>query len=105
MNIQTTTSNTALSQICDAIHARRRFLITSHAKPDGDSIGSQLAMAYALEVLGKDVRIVNADPPPEHYLEFPGVSRIVIARELAGRPAPQADEALIVMESSDLRRT
>src|SRR5262245_8057342 len=99
------TAKSPKTEICDAIHARRRFLITSHAKPDGDSIGSQLAMAYALEVLGKDVRIVNADPPPEHYLEFPGVSRIVIARELAGWPAPQADEALIVLESSDLGRT
>ena len=90
------------TEICDAIHARRRFLITSHAKPDGDSIGSQLAMAYALELLGKDVRIVNADPAPEHYLEFPGVARIEIARQVRER---HGDEALIVMESSDLQRT
>ena len=96
---------TAKSEICDAIHARRRFLITSHAKPDGDSIGSQLAMAYALEVLGKEVRIVNADPAPEHYLEFPGVARIEITRELRERPGSAGDEALIVMESSDLKRT
>jgi len=88
-----------------AIHARRRFLITSHAKPDGDSIGSQLAMAYALELLGKDVRIVNADPAPEHYSDFPGVSRIEITREVRERPGAFDDEALIVMESSDLKRT
>ena len=69
-----------LAEICDAIHARQRFLITSHARPDGDSIGSQLAMAYALEALGKEVRIVNADPAPEHYMEFPGIDRIEIAR-------------------------
>jgi phosphoesterase RecJ-like protein len=93
------------TEICDAIHARRRFLITSHAKPDGDSIGSQLAMAYALEVLGKDVRIVNADPAPEHYTDFPGVSRIEVTRELRERPGHEDDEALIVMESSDLQRT
>jgi phosphoesterase RecJ-like protein len=93
------------TEICDAIHGRRRFLISSHARPDGDSIGSQLAMAYALEVLGKDVRIVNADPAPEHYLEFPGVARIEITRELIERPGSAGDEALIVMESSDLERT
>jgi len=93
------------TEICDAIHARKRFLITSHAKPDGDSIGSQLAMAYALELLGKEVRIVNADPAPEHYMEFPGVSRIEITREVVERPGAHADEALIVMESSDLKRT
>ncbi|MGH9409664.1 MAG: DHH family phosphoesterase [Vicinamibacterales bacterium] len=99
----TTTLNNlaAVQQICDAIQTRRRFLITSHARPDGDSIGSQLAIAYALEALGKDVRIVNADPAPEHYMEFPGVRRIEIAREVAETDA----DALIVMESSDLART
>jgi bifunctional oligoribonuclease and PAP phosphatase NrnA len=94
-------SNRAVSQICDAIQARRRFLITSHARPDGDSIGSQLAMAYALEALGKKVRLVNADAAPGHYLEFPGVDRIEIAREVVDTDA----EALIVMESGDLERT
>ena len=59
--------------------SRQRFLLTSHARPDGDSIGSQLAMAYALEALGKQVRLVNADAAPEHYFEFPGVDRIEIA--------------------------
>ena len=46
-----------LSAIVNEIRARRRFVISSHARPDGDSIGSQLAMAYALKALGKDVTI------------------------------------------------
>jgi bifunctional oligoribonuclease and PAP phosphatase NrnA len=92
---------TAKAEIAAAIHARRRFLITSHARTDGDSIGSQLAMAYALEALGKDVHIVNADPAPEHYLEFPGVDRIEIARAVERTDV----DALIVMESGDLTRT
>jgi phosphoesterase RecJ-like protein len=96
---------TTVSEICGAIRTRKRFLITSHAKPDGDSIGSQLAMAYALEALGKDVRLVNADPAPGHYMEFPGVARIELTREFLERPGPLEDEALIVMESSDLKRT
>jgi phosphoesterase RecJ-like protein len=96
-----TTSNATATDVRDAILSRRRFLITSHARPDGDSIGSQLALAYALEALGRDVRLVNADPAPDHYLEFPGVDRIEIAREVLERDA----EALIVLESSDLHRT
>ncbi|MCA1560247.1 MAG: bifunctional oligoribonuclease/PAP phosphatase NrnA [Acidobacteria bacterium] len=90
----------AIEQIRDAIQQRQRFLLTSHARPDGDSIGSQLAMAFALDALGKQVRIVNADPAPEHYLEFPGVNRIAIAT----RVEPDVD-AVIVMECSDLSRT
>jgi phosphoesterase RecJ-like protein len=87
--------------IRDAILSRQRFLITSHARPDGDSIGSQLAMAYALDALGKEVRLVNADPAPLHYMEFPGLERIEIARAVERSDA----EAVIVMESGDLNRT
>jgi phosphoesterase RecJ-like protein len=95
------TDPSALHEIRDAILARQRFLITSHARPDGDSIGSQLAMAYALDALGKDVRLVNADPAPLHYMEFPGLERIEIARAVERSDA----EAVIVMESGDLNRT
>ena len=97
---QTTTSS-ELERIREAILSRQRFLITSHARPDGDSIGSQLAMAFALEALGKSVRIVNTDAAPEHYQEFPGMERIEIATSVE-RPDV---EAVIVMECSDLSRT
>ena len=98
---QTTTRTEPVQlRIRHEILSRQRFLLTSHARPDGDSIGSQLAMAFALEALGKQVRLVNADPAPDHYLEFPGVDRI----EIAQRTDAQAD-ALIVMECSDLSRT
>ena len=89
-----------VGRIRDEILQRRRFLLTSHARPDGDSIGSQLAMAYALEALGKDVRLVNADRAPEHYFELPGVDRI----EIAAAATSDAD-AVIVMECSELART
>jgi phosphoesterase RecJ-like protein len=96
------TSNSILYQIRDDIRRRQRFLITSHARPDGDSIGSQLAMAYALEALGKHVRIVNADAAPDHYQEFPGMDRIEIASEV---PANVDADTVVVMECSDLSRT
>ena len=86
-------------RIRDELMRRQRFLITSHARPDGDSIGSQLAMAFALRSLGKEVRIVNSDPAPGHYLAFPGVADIEVASVVDG-----AYDALIVMECSDLRR-
>lgn len=91
----------AFGQIRDEISRRHRFLITSHARPDGDSIGSQLAMAFALDALGKEARIVNADPAPEHYQEFPGMDRI----EIASRVERPDVDAVIVMECSDLART
>jgi phosphoesterase RecJ-like protein len=91
-----------LGAICGEIHRRHSFLITSHARPDGDSIGSQLAMAFALDALGKRVRIINADAAPDHYREFPGLDRIELLPEV---PADAAADAVIVMECSDLKRT
>ena len=59
-----TMTNPELQPIVEAIRARRRFVISSHARPDGDSIGSSLAMAYALQALGKEADVVHSDPAP-----------------------------------------
>jgi phosphoesterase RecJ-like protein len=59
-------------------------------------------MAFALDALGKRVRLVNADPAPDHYLDFPGVDRIEIAPAV---PSDLRADAVIVMECSDLSRT
>jgi phosphoesterase RecJ-like protein len=102
---QTTTptaTESVLRQICDELLNRQRFVLTSHARPDGDSIGSQLALAFTLEALGKHVRIINADPAPEHYLDFPGMDRIEIMRTV---PADLEADAVVVMECSELSRT
>jgi len=89
-----------ITRIADAIRQRQRFVLSSHARPDGDAIGSQLAMAYALRALGKDVVVVNADPAPPPLMAFPGVPDIVVA------PAVDGDfDAAIVMECSDYGRT
>jgi bifunctional oligoribonuclease and PAP phosphatase NrnA len=89
-----------LQQIVDAIRSRHRFVISSHARPDGDSIGSQLAAAYALRDLGKVVTIVNADRAPQPIMQFPGVGSITIADRVEGEY-----DAAIIMECGDLART
>lgn len=94
------TPNPELLEIVDAIGSRRRFVISSHSRPDGDSIGSQLAMAYALRALGKEAVVVNADAPPPPLMQFPGVPDIRIADRVEGE-----FDAAIVMECGDLART
>ena len=42
--------------VAAALRERQSFILTSHARPDGDAIGSQLALAFALDALGKSVR-------------------------------------------------
>ena len=89
-----------LQQIRGELLQAQRFLITSHLKPDGDSIGSQMAMAYALRALGKDVRLVNCDQAQPALLAFPGVPDIEIANRVEGDY-----DLVLVMECSDLART
>lgn len=90
----------SIAEIVAAIGERRRFVLSSHARPDGDSIGSQLAMAYALRALGKHVEIVNKDPAPSPLMVFPGVADIRVADHVDGE-----FDAAIIMECSDLGRT
>lgn len=94
------TRTPALAAIRDAIASRQRFVISSHARPDGDAIGSQLAMAFALEALGKDVTIVNRDPVPNQFQAFPGVDRVRVADRV-----DEMYDAAIVLECSSLERT
>jgi phosphoesterase RecJ-like protein len=94
------TTNPAIPAIVDAIHRRQRFVLSSHARPDGDSIGSQLAMVYALRALGKEAVAINADAAPAPLMQFPGVPDIRIASQAEGE-----FDAAIIMECSDLART
>jgi phosphoesterase RecJ-like protein len=94
------TTNPPIQDIVHAIRSRQRFVLSSHARPDGDSIGSQLAMVYALRALGKEAIAVNADPAPPPLMQFPGVPEIRIAPAVDGE-----FDAAIIMECSDLGRT
>jgi phosphoesterase RecJ-like protein len=58
------------------IRAAKNVLITSHVRPDADALGSELGMALVLEVLGKQVRIVNGDATPPNLAFLDAQQRI-----------------------------
>src|ERR1051326_3122011 len=53
------------------INKYKRFLVASHVRPDGDAIGSELAMGLLLKDLGKEVEIWNQDLVPGKYAFLP----------------------------------
>jgi phosphoesterase RecJ-like protein len=65
----------------DLIKKNKKFLIVSHKNPDGDSIGSEIALALALMKMDKEVYIYNSDPPPERYSKFPKASLIMTEKK------------------------
>ncbi|WP_435007390.1 DHH family phosphoesterase [Tundrisphaera lichenicola] len=55
------------SPLSGLIATRDRFLVTTHVRPDGDALGSEVGMVGLLRQKGKDVRVVNASPTPPRY--------------------------------------
>ena len=86
-------------KIAAIIGAGKRFLIASHLNPDGDAIGSSLALALALEKMGKDVVVYNRDALPFQFAKMASAERIV--RSLEGEPP---FDAAFVLDCAELER-
>jgi phosphoesterase RecJ-like protein len=88
---QTTTTEADLAKAADAIRTGERFLVTTHENPDGDALGSMLAMKLALDQLGKDgVMYLAGDAPlPAEYGFMP-------LAELARRLPEDASERVLL---------
>ena len=82
------------------LQSDRPTVICGHARPDGDSIGSVMAMAAALRTLGRTVRTLCSDPPPSPFLMLPSMAGLEIVRQVDATGA-----TVIVMESGALVRT
>ena len=65
-----------MKQIITHLKNSRHVLLATHAKPDGDALGSILAMGLALEACGKTVTFYNESPIPAAYGFLPAVGRI-----------------------------
>ena len=88
-----------LSQVVELIENKDRFAITSHIRPDGDSLGSSLGLFWLLRALDKDVEVIMRDSAPHSYQKLPGADAI--------RVTPAVDRAydgVFVIECSDIDR-
>ncbi len=70
--------------ILQALLGCSSILISVHKNPDGDALGSQLALMLALEQKGKTVSVHNLDPVPELYAFLPHADRITIGPKVQG---------------------
>lgn len=68
-----------LKEITDVIKQYDRFIILSHIRPDGDAIGSTIAIGSTLEAMGKTVTYVNEDGVPDSLAFLPGSNKITKA--------------------------
>jgi len=96
-------SEADLEAVASLLAAGRRFLLTGHRNPDGDSLGSALALAQALEARGKEARVVMRDRWSSAYDGMPGVGAVEVSESLPS-DWPAAWDAAIVMECPEAER-
>lgn len=89
-----------LDQVLKEISQRQRFVLTSHARPDGDAIGSTLACAEILRQMGKHAEIVLHDGVPRVYQHLPFAQSVAQAESVHG-----SFDAAILLECDSLQRS
>ncbi|MGZ8834017.1 MAG: DHH family phosphoesterase, partial [Thermoanaerobaculia bacterium] len=102
----TTTQNpdVAAREVADRIRSGRNFLITSHRNPDGDALGSGIALQNLIRKLGKQAKLVVRDGFGKPLHNIPGANEVVISDTLPP-DYPKAYDALFTMECPEAHRT
>ena len=100
MSSSQTKTTTDLGRVVDVLRGHDRFLVTTHENPDGDALGSLLAMTLGLRSLGKDATMYLAGqaPLPGEYA-FMDLSEL--RREL---PPDAADRVLVAVDCANESR-
>jgi bifunctional oligoribonuclease and PAP phosphatase NrnA len=89
-----------LDEVLNQIGQRQTFILTSHARPDGDAVGSALACCQILLCMGKQASVVLSGGVPVIYRPLPYSETVLRTTE----QAPEA-EAAIILECDSVQRT
>lgn len=87
----------------ERLRLAHRILLTSHMSPDGDAVGSELALAALARTLGVGTVIVNRDPAPAGLDEIPGSEEIHI-RDSLEEDLLAGIDLVVTLECPDLGR-
>ncbi len=89
-----------LEDVLRQIEQHERFVLTSHARPDGDAVGSALACCQVLRAMGKHADVVLHDGVPRIYRSLPFADQVVQSSRVVG-----SYEAAIILECDSIHRT
>jgi phosphoesterase RecJ-like protein len=88
-----------LGQVIELIEKHHRFAVTSHIRPDGDSMGSSLALGWILRGLKKEAEVIMCDSVPHAYSRLPGADGVRVVNDIDCEY-----DAVFVIECSDVTR-
>src|ERR1700690_3143200 len=89
-----------LNEVLQQIEQRERFVLTSHARADGDAVGSTLACGEILRRMGKQAEVVLRDGVPRVYQQLPFAGSVIQAERVNGNY-----DAAILLECDSIQRT
>lgn len=89
-----------VGEIARALNSSARILIGTHEHPDGDALGSSLALAHAMKAQGKEVVVYIPDEPAEFFSFLPGFSLLTTEK-----PVDQQFDAIVLLDYTQLYRT
>ena len=104
-----------LDRVLKEIRARHRFVVTSHARPDGDGIGSALTCGQILRMMGKEAEVVMHDGVPRIYQNLPFAERVIRVDAVPGNffldvnpnvnSGGNSGDAVIMLECDSIARS
>jgi phosphoesterase RecJ-like protein len=89
-----------LNEVLQQIEQRETFVLTSHARADGDAVGSTLACGEILRRMGKQAEIVLRDGVPRVYQQLPFAASVIQSEHVNGNY-----DAAILLECDSIQRT
>ena len=99
LTLQNSSKNKVLNAVSSIIKESKTFFIAGHTKPDGDALGSGLALASMLRRMGKKVTHCSIDPVPSDMLFIPQANKIKITNKVKG-----FFDCAIILESINFER-
>lgn len=93
-----------IERILEQIRTKERFILTSHVNPDGDGLGSELALYHFLKEQKKDVRIINASPIPAVYQFMDPDSAVFNTYDEHDRECILQSDVIFVLDISEIHR-
>lgn len=91
-----------LPSIGHRLASAQSVLLTTHANPDGDAVGSVLGLAHLLRAAGKKVCCVNDDPVPRLYAWLPAADMMTLTKDL---PAEAEMDVAVILDAARVERT
>jgi bifunctional oligoribonuclease and PAP phosphatase NrnA len=91
-----------LASLVDVLNSNSNFILTAHETPDGDAIGSEMALYRALKQLGKNCVVFNADPMPHSYQFLDPEETIVVLEHERHLDIDPAGRVLVILDTNDI---